>query len=221
MNTRTTYTHNTGIKLATFDVLLSAPIMFGCTTGGEMTGGPRTDAADRARQQMAGLEEARKNQGITQAAPGETQARLNQKAVQSGTAIDRSTDLTGGQAGIVEEYATTPVRQGKLIDETTNTLLNREVLDAKGTKLRSIHRVMKDEATGDIEYAVVDFDDADYFIPVRWSQFEENGDALVVTLREWQLTRAIAVTSPEDQSPELDHYMEQVEKVRAEFKGKN
>ena len=51
---------------------------------------------------------------------------------------DKKTDLTGGQTGVPEEYSTTPVRQGKLIDKPDSEWLNKTVQNQKGEELGKI-----------------------------------------------------------------------------------
>src|ERR671913_183638 len=60
---------------------------------------------------------------------------------------DKRTDLTGGQQGVPDEYATTPVRQGKLKEVTDSKLLNQTVTNPQGEKLGKITKVLKDEKT--------------------------------------------------------------------------
>src|SRR5918995_465146 len=67
---------------------------------------------------------------------------------------DKRTDLTGGQQGVPDEYATTPVRQGKLKEVTDSKLLNQTVTNPQGEKLGKITKVLKDEKTENIEYVM-------------------------------------------------------------------
>ena len=65
---------------------------------------------------------------------------------------DKRTDLIPGQPiGPNEEYATTPVRQGKLKEVTDSKWLNQSVTTSSGEKLGKITKVLKDEKTQNIE----------------------------------------------------------------------
>jgi len=100
---------------------------------------------------------------------------------------DKRTDLTGGQQGIPDEYATTPVRQGKLREVTDSKWLNQPVISAKGEELGKITKVLKDEKTQDIEYVMVQAKDAQASRPLPWHRFQEKGDKLVVNATKEEL----------------------------------
>ena len=65
---------------------------------------------------------------------------------------DKKTDLTGGKAGVPEDYADTPVRQGKLEEVKDSQYLNASVYSTSGEEIGQIQQVLKDTKTGEIEY---------------------------------------------------------------------
>lgn len=67
---------------------------------------------------------------------------------------DKIPDLTGGNAGIPEEYADTPERQGKLEEVEDSKYLNATVYSTTGEEIGKIQQVLKDTKTGQTEYSV-------------------------------------------------------------------
>lgn len=70
------------------------------------------------------------------------------------TKADNRTDLTGGQEGVPENYADTPVRQGKLVEARDHKYKNATVHSSQGEAIGKIKELLKDTKTGEIEYAV-------------------------------------------------------------------
>jgi sporulation protein YlmC with PRC-barrel domain len=132
---------------------------------------------------------------------------------------DKRTDLTGGQQGIPDEYATTPVRQGKLREVTDSKWLNQPVISAKGEELGKITKVLKDEKTQDIEYVMVQAKDAQASRPLPWHRFQEKGDKLVVNATKEELLPPVSAKDAKDMSPDLALFMEEIEQKRNEPKG--
>src|SRR4029078_13209745 len=64
---------------------------------------------------------------------------------------DKQTDLTPGQPGVPDEYATTPVRQGKLKEVTDSKWLNQPATNTQGEQRGKITKVLKDEHTQNLE----------------------------------------------------------------------
>ena len=64
---------------------------------------------------------------------------------------DKSTDLTGGQPGVTDEYANTPVRQGSLTEVKDSKWLNQSVTNKQGEKVGKVAKVLRDEKTKKIE----------------------------------------------------------------------
>ena len=131
---------------------------------------------------------------------------------------DKRTDLTGGQTGIPDEYATTPVRQGKLQEMTDSKWLNKPVHSAQGSVVGKIKQVLKDQKTGDIEYVILAPTDSKTAIPLRWSLFQEKNDQLQLNMKKEELKTALNATSSKDMSPDIQDYMKQIEQVRSEPK---
>jgi hypothetical protein len=67
---------------------------------------------------------------------------------------DKKPDLTGGKAGIPEEYGDTPERPGKLEEVEDSKYLNATVYSTTGEKIGKIQQVLKDTRTGETEYSV-------------------------------------------------------------------
>jgi len=131
---------------------------------------------------------------------------------------DRRTDLTGGEKGIPDEYSTTPVRQGKLKEVTDSQWLNHSVTNQKGEKLGTITKVLKDQKTQDIEYVFLDVADSKHARPMRWSQFQQKGDKLILNMSKDDLLPNVNRTDAKDASPDLAMFMDEIEQKRAEPK---
>ena len=127
---------------------------------------------------------------------------------------DKKTDLTGGQSGVPEEYADTPVRQGKLEEVKDSQYVNATVYGTNGDELGKIQQVLKDTKTGDIEYAVFVSKDSKRPQPIRWSLFKSKGDKLQLSLRKEELQNVVPMGSSRDQSPDIKEYMDRVNAVR-------
>ncbi|HET9605758.1 MAG TPA: PRC-barrel domain-containing protein [Nitrospira sp.] len=131
---------------------------------------------------------------------------------------DKQTDLTPGQAGVPEEYATTPVRQGKLKEVTDSKWLNQQVTNAQGEKLGKITKVLKDEQTENIEYVMFQLNDAQAARPLPWSKFQEKGDKLVLNATKEELLPSVSSKDAKDMSPDLAMFMDEIEQKRDEPK---
>lgn len=131
---------------------------------------------------------------------------------------DKQTDLTGGQQGIPDEYSTTPVRQGSLKEVTDSKWLNQSVTNNQGEKLGTIKKVLKDEKTQNIEYVFLEIADSRDARPMKWSQFQQNGDKLVLNAKKEELLPNVNRTESKDMSPDLAMFMDEIEQKRAEPK---
>jgi len=69
--------------------------------------------------------------------------------------VDKRTDLTGRQSGTPNDYAGTPVQQGKLQEVTDSKWLQHPVRGIHGATVGQIKRVFKDQKTGEIEYVIL------------------------------------------------------------------
>ena len=132
---------------------------------------------------------------------------------------DKRTDLTGGQQGIPDEYSTTPVRQGSLKELTDSKWLNQPVTNNQGEKLGTIKKVLKDEKTQNIEYVFLEIADSREARPMKWSQFQQNGDKVVLNAKKEELLPNVNRTESKDMSPDLAMFMDDIEQKRAEPKG--
>jgi len=131
---------------------------------------------------------------------------------------DKQTDLTPGQPGVPDEYATTPVRQGKLREVTDSKWLNQTVANAQGEKLGKITKVLKDEKTQNIEYVMFQTADGQTARPLPWSRFQEKGDKLVLNATKEELQTNVNPKEFKDMSPDLAMFMEDIEQKRSEPK---
>jgi PRC-barrel domain len=131
---------------------------------------------------------------------------------------DKQTDLTGGQAGVPDEYSTTPVRQGKLREVTDSKWLNQQVTNPQGEKLGKITKVLKDEKTQDIEYVMFQSAEAQASRPLPWSRFQEKGDKLVLNATKEELLPSVSGKDAKDMSPDLAYFMDEIEQKRNEPK---
>ena len=133
---------------------------------------------------------------------------------------DKRTDLTGGQQGIPDEYANTPVRQGSLTEVKDSKWLNHSVTNTQGEKVGKVTKVLRDEKTQKIEYVVLEIADSQHARPMLWSRFEERGDKLVWNGSKQELLPSISQKDGKDMSPDLAGVMHDVETKRAETKPK-
>jgi len=131
---------------------------------------------------------------------------------------DKRTDLTGGQQGVPDEYATTPVRQGKLKEVTDSKWLNQPVTNPQGEKLGKITKVLKDEKTQNIEYVMFQGADGQTARPLPWSRFQEKGDKIILNATKEELKTAVNPSEFKDMSPDLAMFMDEIEQKRNEPK---
>jgi hypothetical protein len=132
---------------------------------------------------------------------------------------DKRTDLIPGQPiGPNEEYATTPVRQGKLMEVTDSKWLNQPVSNAQGEKLGKITKVLKDEKTQKIEYVMFQVGEGQTGRPLPWSRFQEKGDKLVLNATMEELQTNVNPKEFKDMSPDLAMFMDDIEQKRNEPK---
>lgn len=133
---------------------------------------------------------------------------------------DKRTDLTGGQQGIPDEYANTPVRQGSLTEVKDNKWLNQSVTNKQGEKVGKVTKLLRDEKTQKIEYAIIEIRDSHHARPMLWSRFEERGDKLVLNATKEELLPSVSAKGSKDMSPDLSLFMNEIEKKREEHKPK-
>jgi hypothetical protein len=128
---------------------------------------------------------------------------------------DKKTDLTGGQQGVPDQYADTPVRQGKLIEMTDSQYKNAKVYSTQGEEIGTIKQVLKDKQTNEIEYVVFTSKDSNRDMPLRWSLFQAKNDKLQLKLKKEEFQNVVRMNSDKDQSPDLKEYMDQINQVRS------
>ena len=146
--------------------------------------------------------------GSTAVPPGQG---MNQPG--SGSMDKQSMDMTGGKAGVPENYDVVPVRRGELKDEKGG-MLDHQVTNQKGEKLGTIEKLMKDKKTGKIEYAVLELADTKYQLPLQWSLFKQQGDKLILKATKADLQPDANSNLTKDHSPEISQYMKDINSVR-------
>ncbi len=134
------------------------------------------------------------------------------------TPKDKRTDLTGGQQGIPDEYANTPVRQGSLTEVKDSKWLNHSVTNKQGEKVGTVTKLLRDEKTQKIEYAIIEVRDSKHARPMLWSRFEEREDKLVLNATKEELLPSVSAKDSKDMSPDLSLFMSEIEKKRVEHK---
>ncbi len=133
---------------------------------------------------------------------------------------DKRTDLTGGQQGIPDEYANTPVRQGSLTEVKDSKWINQSVTNKQGEKVGKITKILRDEKTQKIEYVVLEIANSQHARPMLWNRFEERGDKLVLNATKDELMPSVSAKGSKDMSPDLSLFMNEIEKKREEPKPK-
>ena len=150
--------------------------------------------------------------------PGDTSS--GQKMNQPKSSHEKqSTDMTGGQQGLVGKYDVVPVRRGELVDETGGAL-DQVVKNKKGEVLGTIEKLMKDTKTGKVEYAVLELADTKHQLPLQWSQFKQERGHLTLDRSKEELLPTTSSVSSKDKSPDVSQYMDEVNKVRSQPKPK-
>ena len=132
-----------------------------------------------------------------------------------GSKKDKRTDLTGGQTGVPEGYADTPVRQGKLIEMTDSKYKGANVFSTQGEMIGTIKEVLKDQQTNDIEYVVFTSKESNRDMPLRWSLFQTKNDQLQLKLKKEEFQNTVRMNADRDQSPDLKEYMGRINEVRS------
>ena len=134
------------------------------------------------------------------------------------TPADKRTDLTGDQSGTPNDYAGTPVQQGKLQEVTDSKWLQQSVRGIQGNTVGQIKRVFKDQKTGEIEYVILMPSDSKTSVPLRWSQFEEKNDPLQLNMKKEDLKTVMNAPNAKDMLPDIQDRMSEIEHVRAQPK---
>lgn len=133
---------------------------------------------------------------------------------------DKRTDLTGGQQGVPEEYATEPVAQGRLKEVKDSKWLNQEVTNRQGEKLGKITKVIKDDKTQKEEYVFMEIAGTREARPLPWARFEHSGGKITLNAKKDDLLPSINRKDTKDLSPDLAMFMDQIEERRSEPKPK-
>lgn len=133
---------------------------------------------------------------------------------------DKRTDLTGGEQGIPDEYANTPVRQGSLKEVKDSKWINQSVTNKQGEKVGRIKKILRDEKTQKVEYVILEITSSQHARPMLWNRFEERGDKLVLNATKEELMPSVSAKGSKDMSPDLAQFMDEIEKKREEPKPK-
>ena len=129
-------------------------------------------------------------------------------------------DMTGGREGVVGKYDVVPVRHGELVDEKGGHL-DQIVKNKKGETLGTIEKLLKDTKTGKIEYAVLELEETKYQLPLQWSQFKQEKGHLTLDASKKDLHPITSSHSSKDLSPDVSHYMDEINKVRQQPKAQS
>lgn len=148
--------------------------------------------------------------------PGDPMSDRNMNQPKS-THEKQATDMTGGGEGIVGKYDVVPVRHGELVDEKGGHL-DQIVKNKKGETLGTIEKLLKDTKTGKIEYAVLELEETKYQLPLQWSQFKQEKGHLTLNASRNELYPVTSSTYSKDMSPDVSHYMDEINKVRSQSK---
>ncbi|HEU4685343.1 MAG TPA: hypothetical protein VFS39_12640 [Nitrospira sp.] len=131
---------------------------------------------------------------------------------------DKRTDLTGGQQGVPDEYASDPLPQARLKEIKDSKWLNQPVFSPQGEKLGTIKKLLKGDKSEEIDYVFLEVADSKSARPMRWSQFQQKGDKLTLNMNKDQLLPMVNRTDVKDMSPDLAMYMDEIEQKREEPK---
>jgi hypothetical protein len=132
----------------------------------------------------------------------------------------QATDMTGGREGVVGKYDVVPVPHGKLVDEKGGPL-DQTVKNKKGETLGTIEKLLKDTKTGKIEYAVLELEETKYQLPLQWSQLKQEKGHLTLNVSRNELYPEISPNYSKDMSPDVSHYMDEINKVRKQPKAQS
>jgi sporulation protein YlmC with PRC-barrel domain len=106
-----------------------------------------------------------------------------------------------------------------LKEVTDSKWLNQQVTNAQGEKLGKITKVLQDEKTQNIEYVMIQPNDAQAARPLPWARFQEKGDKLILNAKKEELQPNVSQKDVKDMSPDLAMFMEEIEQKRNEPKG--
>jgi hypothetical protein len=129
-------------------------------------------------------------------------------------------DMTGGREGVVGKYDVVPVPHGKLVDEKGGPL-DQTVKNKKGETIGTIEKLLKDTKTGKIEYAVLELEETKYQLPLQWSQLKQEKGHLTLNVSRNELYPEISPNYSKDMSPDVSHYMDEINKVRKQPKAQS
>jgi hypothetical protein len=132
----------------------------------------------------------------------------------------QATDMTGGREGVVGKYDVVPVPHGKLVDEKGGPL-DQTVKNKKGETIGTIEKLLKDTKTGKIEYAVLELEETKYQLPLQWSQLKQEKGHLTLNVSRNELYPEISPNYSKDMSPDVSHYMDEINKVRKQPKAQS
>lgn len=142
-------------------------------------------------------------------APEKTPGRqMNQP---NATFEKQALDMTGGLAG---KYDVVPVRRGELVDDKGG-YLDHVVKSKKGETIGTITKLLKDGKTGKVEYAILELEGDKFQLPLQWNQLKQEGNRLTLNATKKELRPTANSTTAKDMSPDISHYMEEINKVRS------
>jgi hypothetical protein len=149
------------------------------------------------------------------ASPGAIESGQSQSSIQN-----QAANMTENQQGIAERYDVVPVRQGELVEDKGHTL-DQIVKNKKGESLGTIEKLLKDKKTGRIEYAVLELEGTKHQIPLQWALIKQDKGKLTLNASKDELHPQTNSLYTKDLSPDISHYMDEINKVRSQPKPKS
>lgn len=154
------------------------------------------------------------------AAGGASDGVSNRKSSVSKSLQEQATDMTDRQGELRGKYDVVAVRRGELVDEK-GAPLDQVVRNKKGETLGTITNLLKDVKTGQIEYVVLEVADTKYQLPLQWSQIYLESGKLILHASKGDLDPTNSSVYAKDLSPDLSHYMDEINQVRNHPKPKS
>lgn len=154
------------------------------------------------------------------AAGGASDGVSNQKSSVSKSLQEQATDMTDRQGELRGKYDVVAVRRGELVD-AKGAPLDQVVRNKKGETLGTITNLLKDVKTGQIEYVVLEVADTKYQLPLQWSQIYRESGKLILHASKGDLNPTNSSAYAKDLSPDLSHYMNEINQVRNHPKPKS
>lgn len=128
-------------------------------------------------------------------------------------------DMTGAGGSMPKEYTVVPVPVGELKTTESNVLLGKPVKDLQGNNIGTLEKLIVDNYSGQIEYAIVAIENGMHLHPVPWSaiHLKHNGSGpstATIDTSKYQLMPSLMMTDSKDLSPEVKQIVKEMEVLR-------